>query len=131
MKLFRFSLTALIALQILLISGCEPKKSELIGVYTRSRGAEIETIELKSDGTFRQTVKYPDGRMWAINDSWKLNGTVVQLSRRYEVYDFEHKTVIDPPKIGYESTFNDEGNQLFENEIDVFPYKRVFSQTSK
>jgi len=100
MKLRHFLLPSA-ALLMLLSPGCKPaSKSDVAGVYLRAGSGISDTLILKIDGTFKQTVTYTNGNNWSRDGSWEVKWQVAQLDDWYEAFDFEHKRLILPPTLG-------------------------------
>jgi hypothetical protein len=93
------------------LAGCKPPtKADVIGTYTHSNQGANDKIVLNPDGTFQQEVKYADGRVWTMTNSWTLINQNIQLNECYQVFDEETKAALNQPKHVGMCSFTWEGN---------------------
>ena len=114
---------------LLFVYSHPPTKPPVAGTYTRSHGYEEETLILKADETFHQSVKYPDGKNWVTDGAWKLNNIMLELHGSYKAWDSERKSVMEPPPLT-EEIFVYYGDQLEEEYGSVNSYRKITSGTS-
>lgn len=92
----------LMAVSLLTMSGCDRFNPAVIaGTYTRTVPGLSETLLVNADGTFEQTVKFADGEVFSVKDSWTNQYRQVSFKRLYVVFDVETKTTINPPELRY------------------------------
>src|SRR5687767_10889053 len=79
-----------VAALALMIVGCHrPTEKEILGAYTHTFGNVTDKIFLQTNGVFRQEIRYADGRVWNLTNTWTFTNLAICLHQSYQVYDFE------------------------------------------
>jgi hypothetical protein len=115
--------TAFVA--IICLCGCRPpSNADFVGTYDRGVGSAKESFSIYSNGTFKQTIDYADGRSWLTNGTWSIHYKVIQLDRCFELYDDEKQTVMEPPRVTYSFTLEKSGHTLSRSDLQPSWEKR-------
>ena len=81
-----------------LLHGCGPlTNAVLAGSYVRTGDGIKDVLTLYTNGSFAQLVTYTNGSNWSTSGTWTFGGEVVEFSRFYSAFDFEHKSIKIPP----------------------------------
>jgi len=64
----------MVVLAVSIVSGCAKKidRSMLVGIYVANHGNAIETLELKSDGTYIYNYRSSDGTAMTNSNRWEF-----------------------------------------------------------
>jgi len=89
----------LLILVVCILSGCAPDPSRVPGTYVRTTPTLTETLVLKSDGTFEQTIVYKDGQEFSSKGPWELKYARMQFDDFYMTVDSDRRTEVDPPRL--------------------------------
>ena len=102
-----------VAVLALVIVGCHrPTEQEILGAYTHTFGNVTDKIFLGTNGIFRQEIKYTDGRVWNLTNTWTFTNLAICLDQSYMAYDEEKQLVRSSPQLVYMCTFLWEANAL-------------------
>jgi hypothetical protein len=84
---------------LVLLCGCEraPSTAQVVGTYSGSLGGASETLVLRADGTFSQTVSLPSGQEITGAGLWTLKHKAVTLDRYMHFYDEEKNGALVQP----------------------------------
>jgi hypothetical protein len=84
------------------ILGCSPPSpSDITGTYTRLAPGFRETLIIKQDGTFQQTVNYSNETPVELRDTWTNEYKQISFHRLYVTFDIETGRMIKPPGLVY------------------------------
>jgi hypothetical protein len=119
--------TVLAASSALVFLGCDPAtitRTDVSGVYSRQKDGVIDTLVLNTNGDFQQTITYTNGGKWTRSGSWEISNQVVNLGASYSAFDFEHKTIVIPPKAFSMQTLLIEKDSLVVNRYEPIWFKK-------
>ena len=101
----------LITASILVVVGCRrPTEKEVLGTYMHSFGKVTDKIVLQTNGVFWQEIKYADGKVWNLTNTWFLTNLVICLEQSYMAYDEENQIARPSPESVAMCGFEWEGN---------------------
>ena len=91
--------SALCLAAILIAAGCEraPSKAQVVGTYAGLLSGATESLVLRADGTFTQTVSLPSGQKVTGAGTWSLKYKAVTLDRYMHFYDEEKRGALVQP----------------------------------
>lgn len=75
----------------LILAGCEraPSNAQVVGTYSGSLNGAAETLVLRPDGTFSQSVNLPSGQKVTGAGTWSLKYKTITLNRYMHFYSEE------------------------------------------
>jgi hypothetical protein len=81
------------------LCGCEraPSTAQVVGTYSGLLSGASETLVLRADGTFSQTVSLPSGQKVTGAGTWSLKYKAVTLNRYMHFYDEEKNGALVQP----------------------------------
>lgn len=81
-------------------SGCDPSPNtaQVSGHYKGTLYGVTETIDLRTDGFYEQTVTFPDHQTVNIKGTWTLQHRAVTLREYLQFYSEANKAAVHPPK---------------------------------
>jgi hypothetical protein len=101
-KHFRAEIAVLTASSFLgfVLSACSgPTQADIVGTYSRADDGVTETIEIRKDGSFEQTVHTgPGNHAWTLRSTWKKEPRGVTFSSFNKTYDSATMARVIPPK---------------------------------
>ena len=91
--------SALCLAVILIVAGCEraPSKAQVIGTYSGSLSGATESLVLRADGTFTQTISLPSGQKVTGAGTWSLKYKAVALDRYVHFFSEEKQGALVQP----------------------------------
>ena len=104
--------------------------ADIAGTYVRTFRGLSETVVVKPDGMFKQTVNYGDGETFTITDSWTNDYKQVCFKRLYFTFSVETGNTIKPPELRHMAYLRWEQDVLVVN-ADIANRAYLFRKQSQ
>lgn len=89
-----------------------PSEDSVAGEYRRTFLGVNERITLERTGKLHQVLVYPDGKQWAADGHWEIDGHSVMLIDCLYYFDDDKWSLLTPPKPVMGIRFAVRGNSL-------------------